>query len=215
MDLKALSDSVYGSDNELVNGEIYYQKSLYADGTPFYLGDEWLKGSVKVNGKIHDNLFLKYNIETDQLILKASTKNGTTNAIVLNAPFIDYFYLRDNLFENSTHLENIELKSQYFHKIYEGDFIFLAIYKKTFVNDYNVKTPYGKYSNLTANHYILDSGGLVKISSKKSILAYSEGKEKDIKKYLKSERVKFKKMNDSQWHDLMEYIDNLNASPTQ
>jgi len=203
------SDSVYGSHHELVNGEIYYQSNLYAEGNPFYLSDDWVTGSVVVNGKTHENVSLKYNIVTDQLILRPTIKNGMSTIIVLNTPFVESFSLADNHFENAENLGSSIIKSNFVHDIYSDSFRFLATYKVNFVKEYNEKTPYGKYSRVISSYFILDNGSITKITSKKALSQYFEPYKKEIKKHMKKMKFRFKKANAMQWKELMSFIDGL------
>ena len=207
--LKKTADSVYGSSHELVNGELYYQSNLYAKGSPFYRSNDWLKGSVSINGTKHQNVFLKYNIETDQLILRPSLKNGMSTAIVLNTPFVESFYLLNNLFINSEQYKSKELKSAFVQEIYKGDFSFLASYKVLFITDYNDKSPYGRYSDVSKNYFIFQNGNVTKIASKKALTEYFEANKKDVRKLIKKEKIRFKKANPGQWRSLMKSIDEL------
>ncbi|PLW99334.1 MAG: hypothetical protein C0591_02975, partial [Marinilabiliales bacterium] len=55
-DLKSLiiqTDSLLGADDELVNGKIYIQENLLAEGHPFFLSPNWQPGNVVINGKKH------------------------------------------------------------------------------------------------------------------------------------------------------------------
>lgn len=207
--LKKQADSVYGTSHELVNGEIYYQSNLYAKGNPFFLSNDWLEGSVLINGTEYKNVFLKYNIETDQLILRPTLKNGMSTAIVLNSSFVESFLLADNLFINSEPFGSKELKSVFVNQIYNGSFSFLASYKVIFISDYKEKTPYGKYSDMAKSYFIYDKGELIKIASKKALFGYFETYKKDIKKFMKKEKIRYKKANPSQWKGLMKFIDDL------
>lgn len=207
--LKKKADSTYGSSHELVNGELYYQSNLYAKGTPFYLSNDWIKGSVLINGTEHLDVFLKYNIETDQLILRPVLKNGMSTAIVLNSSFVDSFFLLDNYFVNSEYFGLNELKSTFVNEIYKGNFSFLASYKVIFVTDYNEKTPYGKYTDLSKSYFIYKDGNVTKIASKKALTQYFEVYKKDVKKLMKKEKIRYKKAKPGQWNSLMKSIDEL------
>jgi len=203
------SDSVYGSHHELVNGEIYYQPNLYAEGNPFFLSDDWVIGSVMINGKEHNNVSLKYNIATDQLILRSTLKNGMSTVIVLNPPFVESFTMADNHFENAENLGSSVIKSNFVHDIYSGSFRFLATYKVIFVKEYNEKTPYGKFSRVIRTYFILDKDSVTKISTKKGLTQYFEPDKKEIKKHMKKMKFRFKKANAMQWNELMSFIDAL------
>ena len=128
---------------------------------------------------------------------------------VLNAPFVESFKLKDHLFINTRSFASEKLKSTFANEVYKGSFSFLASYKVVFVNDYNVKTPYGKYSDITSSYFIYTGNGIVKISSKKALLDYFEPYKKEIKIYMKKDKMRFNKANSKQWQGLMKIIDDL------
>lgn len=203
------ADSAYGSHHELVNGKLYYRANLYALGTPFYLSDDWVDGTVWINGKQYNKVALKYNIETDQLIMRPTIKNGMTMAIVLNSPFVEAFTLKDHLFVNADGFKSEDLKSEFINVVYKGTFEFLATYRVTFVTDYNTKTPYGRYSAISNSYFIYAGEDLVKIPSKKVLLDYFEAYKKEIRKFMKKKKMRFNKANSGQWNGLMKSIDEL------
>jgi len=203
------TDSILGADDELINGVIYIQENLFASGHPFFLNSEWIKGSITVNGKKHDGLFIKYNINTDELIIRAERKRGGTPVITLNNEFIDNFYLGDRYFVNSMNFEVKGIQTDFVEQLYFGSFAFYVSYSKLFNNDYNNKTPYGSYAKTTASYYLMQNDVITNIASKKALFNYFEPYKKDIKKFMKRNKIKYNKASSSQLYDLMQYCDQL------
>ncbi len=210
--LVALSDSAYGLDTELVNGPIYYQKNLYAQGTPFYGSSEWKTGSVTVNGRSHPGNLLKYNIETDKLILLASLRSGLSTSIILDPEHVEEFYLGNQHFIPAEDISNEMIRTDYVHEVYSGNIILVASYRKNFINDYNTKTPYGKYSDRQSTYFISLGGTVTRINNKKNLLSLFEAHKREIHRYMKQQKFKFRKADSLQWHDLMAFCDNLENS---
>ena len=203
------ADSILGADDELINGVIYIQENLFASGHPFFLNPEWKEGSVTVNGEKHDGLFLKYNINTDELILRAERKRGGTPVITLNNEFIDNFYMGDRYYVNSMSFEVKGIQTDFVEQVYLGSFTFYVSYSKLFKNDYNNKTPYGSYAKTTASYFLLQNSIITNIASKKALFNYFEPYKKDIKKFMKRNKIKYKKTSSGQLRDLMQYCDQL------
>lgn len=213
--IKHKSDSVYGLDFELVNGPIYYQKNLFALGDPFFGSSDWFDGQVRINGILHTGLKLKYNIELDQLIMLVTLKSGLATTIIMNEKHVVSFSLEQQHFISTSSITANDIKAVYVHEIYQGSFTLLASYKKNFINDYNTKTPYGKYSDRQSTYFIEENGVVTKIGNKKTLLTYFESVKKEISKYMKKNGFKFKKANSRQWHSLMLYCDELINSSSQ
>ncbi|MCB2208448.1 MAG: hypothetical protein KQH67_09130 [Bacteroidetes bacterium] len=212
LELKRLSDSAYGSDHELINGRIYYQNNPYAKGTPLFISSDWLPGTVTINQRLYENLELKYNIEIDKLILKATQRSGMTSAIILNPFLIDAFTLANNDFVNARQFPDSLFAADFVQIIYSGNILFLATYSKSFQKDFSGKTPYGKYPKEIAVYSICQNQVLTDITSKKALLTYFEIHKKEIKKFLKQRRFKFKKASPSEWHKIIEFCDQLTSS---
>ena len=203
------ADSILGADDELINGVIYIQENLFASGHPFFQSSEWQSGSVTVNGEKHDGLFLKYNINTDELILRAERKRGGTPVITLNNEFIDDFYMGDRYFVNSMSFEVKGIQTDFVEQVYLGSFAFYVSYLKLFKNDYNNKTPYGSYAKTTVSYYLLQNDVITNIASKKALFNHFEPYKKDIKKFMKRNKIKYNKASSGQLRDLMQYCDQL------
>lgn len=207
--LVSQTDSLLGADDELINGKIYIQENLLADGSPFFLNSEWMKGGVMVNGIKHNALFLKYNIYTDELILKAERKRGEGASVIsLNNEFVESFNLDDRLFVNSMNFKVKGIQTDFVELLYEGSFMFFVSYSKSYNNDYNLKTPYGSYGKTATSYFILQNGKLNYISSKKALFNYFEPFKKQIKKFMKKYKIKYAKASYEQLHNLMQYCDN-------
>lgn len=203
------TEQVLGSDDELVNGEIYYQENFNAEGYPFLDSDEWRTSDLTINGKLHADQRLKYNIETDKIVAVIEQKNGATYSILLNTDYIDSFSFGNRLFINNNHIKISEAKSDFLEEIYKGNFAFYSTYKKMFVNEYTNKTPYGKYSKTTSSYFLLDGSGSHKISSKKLLLKHFEPHKKEIGKFMSKNDIKYKKATVNQLKQLMEYCNEL------
>ncbi len=205
------ADSILGADDELINGVIYIQENLFASGHPFFLNSEWQEGSITVNSEKHDGLFLKYNINTDELILRAERKRGGTPVITLNNEFINIFYIGDKYFVNSMSFDVKGIQTDFVEQVYLGSFAFYVSYSKLFNNDYNNKTPYGSYAKTTVSYYLLQNDVITNIASKKALFKYFEPHKKDIKKFMKRNKIKYNKASSGQLRDLMHYCDQLST----
>jgi hypothetical protein len=214
-DLKTLllqTDTLLGADDELINGKIYIQKYMLAEGHPFFFTPQWQNGSVKVNGTEYNKLLMKYNIYTDELLLRAETVNGGTSVISLNNEFIESFHLGGKHFINAMHFEVKGIQTDFVEFLYKGSFVFFVSYTKLYNNDYNIKTPYGSYGKTKTSYFLMQKNELREISSKKALLKYFENQKKQIKKYMKKHKIKYAKASDVQLHELMEYIDQLSPA---
>ncbi len=99
-------------------------------GHPYFADGKWQNGTLIIKGKEYRNVSLKYNIETDQLILHTRINSSDFVNIILNKELINSFYLNSQYFINlSKWLPNQE-KSGYFELLYNKGFTFMLHYYK-------------------------------------------------------------------------------------
>ena len=69
-------NQVYGVDHRLVSGSFYYgPKRGSITGHPFLINNEWKQGSVTSGNLNFKNLWLKFDIETNKLILRYTSND--------------------------------------------------------------------------------------------------------------------------------------------
>ncbi|RLD32722.1 MAG: hypothetical protein DRI72_06495, partial [Bacteroidetes bacterium] len=143
------------------------------------------------------------------LILKAARHRGGTVVISLNNEFVDNFRLGDRYFVNATDFRVKGLQTDFVELLYHGNFDFFVGYVKLFNSNYSSKAPYGYYGKTISFYYILQDGRLTRINAKKSLLGYFEPYKKEIKRFMKKNKIKYGKASYTQLHALMHYCDNL------
>jgi len=206
------SNEVYGPDDLLVNGELYTKSFLRAKSHPFFLDNKWSKGKLFIKEKCYDNIEIRIDVETDALILKAKTKIHEY-PLRLNQKMIDSFYIQNSFFINSTHL-NLEKNYSsraYVELVYHGNFKSIIQYEKSFVASFTNTTPYGYYSQLGSDIYISKDGKLYYVSTKKRLLQFFKPYKNEINKYLRIQKINYKKMNSQELHNLFKYCDEISS----
>lgn len=207
--LLAYSSEIYGTNDVLVNGWKYFPEHYNASGNPYFMDEEWMTGQVSIQGKTFENVELLYDVVNDELILRQKLNNGSLVFVMLNKDFISSFTLTDHHFVNSKELGSPALKSGFYEMVYDGELRFLIRYDKTFVNQYTAQSPHGSFSNQRAANYILHNGRVTRISSKRSLLNYFSAHKKQIRSFLRENRINYKKASTDELHQLMTYCDQL------
>lgn len=200
---------VYGSDEALVNGFAYTQSNVNADGNPYFQNDVFSHASLSISDKIFEVESFKYDIANDKLILLVTLKSGAKFPIQLNNEFIQQFdFFQGNFYPASKFFQANEVKG-FVDLVYSGSFIFVTKYKKEFVKMYSKVDPFGKYSETQINHYLIRDGSAKRIKSKKNLLDSFAPFQKDISRYMKSNKIKFRKATHQQLAQLLSYCDEL------
>jgi hypothetical protein len=202
-------EKIYGADDLLINGVIFFPRSPLIEGHPYFQSDEWLPGEIFIRGRSFKNMEIKYNLEIDHLILNAFFQGGANVKIVLNTTVIDSFYIGDHFFMNRVRLLPGESATTFYEVVYCGDFLLLSKYAKEYIPKYSVSHPYGNYSKQYTTHYILKQGALTAINSKRSLLTFFEPYKEEIKRFMKKNHLRFKKSDGKQMKQLMTFIGSM------
>jgi hypothetical protein len=210
--LVAYTDSDYGSDDMLINGRIYVPLHSLAEGHPYFQTIDWILGHVFVRGKTFEDVKLKFDIELDEFILYIEDKYGRKNYLVLNHHYVDSVAMGKYLFVNTATLPEVGRDIGYAERVYNSDLIFLVKYNKDFKKQYSESKPYGEYSKQNSDRYIAERGRLVKVTTRNSFLNYFEAHKKELKRYMKKQKINYKKANSGELHNLLNYCHALRTN---
>lgn len=207
--LKKYSESKYGTSDLLVNGWKYFPDHFNADGNPYFDNMDWETGSIETTLGNFDDLLLRFNIQMDELILQEILQNGQTAFVMFNPDFLKSFSFGGHHFVNAdVYYKHVGLDG-YVEVIYSGKLKYLAKHRKMFVANYTASNPQGSISGQNTNYYLLIGGQTQKISSKRNLLKIFPAHKKEINRFLKKEKIRFKKAENNDLTKLMAYLDNL------
>jgi hypothetical protein len=198
----------YGTDDELINGLIYLPQNPNAKGNQFFVSDDYLKGKIYKQGVLFDDQLLKYDIENDELVLHGKVNKSYID-ILLHKSHIDSFLIADRFFINSTHLFSIDTLNKFFELIYRNNSSFLIEYYKEFRTDYNEKTPHGRYTSAKKRYFIFENNELFEVTRKSKFLRFFRQDKRDIRKFMKKNKIRYKKAQQTELKRLMEYCNGI------
>lgn len=211
-ELYKIAESRYPINDEYINGFIYPVPKIRILGDPYFNSMDWSTGTLFINGKTYSNIFMRYDIIIDELIIKVKTELSVERLIAINKSQVDSFLIGSSLFVNSRNLFPDENKNTYYEKIYQGRLSLYRQFQKTFIEMYNSSSPEGKFSTQKSYSYIFSNQKLTGVNNTKSFFACFHKVEHDkIKKFLKSRNISYKKMTVPQMIDLMDFC-NSNIS---
>lgn len=205
------TEKLYGTDDIVVNGRSYIPDHFNAKGNPYFFSDKFTKNTLIIDGKKYDRQEVLYNIEIEKLILKTTLNNGEEVLLVLNPDFIDAFYLEEHHFVNVVKIYSESKFSGFVEQVYEGNFSVVIRHQKSFVSQYTANNPNGFYSGTKSVNYILQNGELNKLFTKKALLEYFSAHKKEIKKFIRQNKIKYKQGNAIQLNKLFTYCDDISS----
>jgi len=195
-----------GADNLLINGRSYTPSNLKAEGHPYFQTKDWKPGIVYLNGNTFSVNHLKYNLSTYQLIIKQERPNGTSQEIILSDLLVDSFQIEEHLFVNRDLILPEKEISSYLEKIYAEKRSFYRIQKKV-LNPISNNKPYGQFIHLKDVFFLLSEKQYHKVTNKKEFWTCFPDHKTTIKKYLKDQSLKWKKMTKNQFSQLLKFCD--------
>ncbi len=210
--LKTQTNLIYGSDDKLINGPIYLPEHYNAMGSPFFFSDVWTTDLLFIKGKEYSPEEIKYNIAKDRVVLHAGLNTNDRVMILLNNPVVDSFYIMNHFFINISHVLNKDTNLGFYELVYRNEYRFLVKHHKEFLKDYSEDMPHGKYTNDITSYYIFSNGILTSIPNQRSLLRFFKPYKKEIRKFIKSKKIKFRKANTIELYTLMDYITKLTTA---
>jgi hypothetical protein len=190
----------------LLNGRIWHNQYSKVTGDQFFLGNIFFKGSVTFDGRKFDNLDLKYDIYNDDLILSIESYP----VIMVNKEMVDSFSLVVG--KRIIHIINAGSDTSnvvrgYVNVLYNGPSSLYAKYTKKI----QPLGDDGKYDLFVEEHlvYLRKGTEMVRVDGKRKLFNLLDDKKKEVREYLKSNRLKVRQKDPGTFIPLLEYYDSL------
>lgn len=200
-------DQMYGLDVVLTNGRKYFPDSNPVVGHPFWRNNDFFLGDITISGKTYFSRKLKYDLNKQDFILFYRNLNGQDEQIILPNAEIDSVRTTGYLFIPN---RNQEIRQRFVQLLYSGKLsCYIGWHKELEFNTTGVTTGY-KYNKESRTYYLVRNDQVHRFTNKSSFLKIFSGHEKNnIRRYLKSSNIKFRKIDDYQLRNLLEYSDKL------
>ena len=190
----------------LLNGRIWRNQYSKVTGNQFFLTDNYIKGSVTFNGRRFDNLDLKYDIYSDELILSI----GSHPVIFLNKEMTDSFSLGSG---NRTYYiinagtDTMNVLKGFVNLLYKGP---SALYVK-YIKKIQPQADEGKYDLFYQEHvvYLRKDSGIVLVKGKRKLFKLLEDKKKEIRDYLKTAGIRVSQKDPFTFIPLLQFYDSI------
>lgn len=200
---------IIGFNDVLINGYLYIPPSKKIEGHPYFGENRWNPGTIYINGHTFRNKLIKYNLQKNDIILKANFGKNNYKLIRINILPVDSFRMNGRIFvQSSIYTKNIN-KPVFYEKIHDGEYKFVRQYSKRFIGTYEWSSPQGKFSETKEEKFIIRDHNINKINSKRAFLRFfPRNKRKKIRKFLRDNDIDFNKANTGQLSELANYCFN-------
>ena len=209
--LDSLYVSATGTENAYINGHDYYPYHFRSKYKPILYQDQECTASLTVNGRQYDNLVLKYDTFTDEVIFPEidNAYGQRVNQISINKTVIDsviFFFRNDTIKFKYLSREDVgeELSPGFYEVAYDGKTRLLirhrsAMHQRNGVDEYfyspvnYVKTPAG-YQRMRSNNRFTEQFGAGAPVMKRILTQYRV----NLRKATKNQIINVLKSYDSQ-----------------
>jgi len=203
--------SNYSYYNDLLYGVVYEPVNYNSIGHPFYLKDKIYQANLHFDGNTYKNVSLKYDLYNQKIVLYQDYNSSKYRFIELNINLVDSFELIDensnvHYFLPQSAFKNLNSNIKFVELIYKNKICYIVGRKKTFTElAQELKNKfYEKNSN-----YIIIHNNLILIDSKGDILNVFEDHKKDIKRFIRRNKIKIKEIKSTDLLRIIKYYESL------
>ena len=199
----------YGIDQELMNGFLMEVKNQNATGHPYLLDYYSNEGSLIYRGKHYSNLFLRYDIY-DQEVLLIYRADSTEYKLHLHKEFITEFTVGKKKFIKETFGTRNE--ARFYQVIGEDLPVKLVRFRqKGLTNIYANNSDSKRYSENNKT-YILLHDDLIEVNGNRSFTRnFSSTGKTAIRKYFRENNIRINQATDYEMEELIAYINTLST----
>ena len=187
-----LVNNAFGQDQELVNGRQYYNRHPRSMGHPYLLQGWVHQGSVTLRGKVYDNIWLKYDIESQQVEVEYRTMSGGDNQVVLVNDRVDEFSI-ENYYFKQMKLEPELSQIQFYQVLGGGPMVWYIRWEKKLVPVSGDSRFIEEYTQ-SKRHYLVDlDGNLYTFHNDRSFVQlFPRETQKDMKRLIRANHLQIR-----------------------
>jgi hypothetical protein len=188
---KFIYDAERGDESGIYNGILYYSYSSRIEGIPFFKSTEWQKGTVLFDNVFYKDIFMRYELVNDQLLVVRDTSSGVI--IALFSPRVKKF--------SFSGMEFIRLVKTDVHPAPENGFYRIMVKGKITALERSVKTIEEKIDvNVIerkflekVRYYMFKDGTYSSVSTKNHLLNACKDHKKEVQQFLSRNKLKYRR----------------------
>ncbi len=192
-----------GTNRLFYNGSEYIPSPFSKEGIPFFESATPFEGSVFYDGNLYEHVKMQYDLTKDQLVAEGPTPDIY---ISLLPERVEYFILNQHTFIHFLPDKTTAafMPSGYYEKLTTGKVILFAKREKKFQLSLNPEDK--SSSHIQYNHYFLQNGtGYYIIKDKKNLLQLLNDEKDQLKKYIRDNKINFKREYEKSIISLVRY----------
>jgi hypothetical protein len=192
----------------LYNGSDYKEYNQIDDEHPYFISDDWVLGTVEYYGEHFDNVPLLYDISSDLVITEnyySSNKMQLVNELLKAFTIQEHKFVR--LDRNAS--KNLNIKTGFYEMLYDGRLKVYSRITKTLQERISVSKIEAEFDQKT-RYFMYKNEVFYEVSSKASVLQVLGDKKHELKRFVKSNHIRFKKNKKNAIVAMANYYEELN-----
>jgi hypothetical protein len=178
-----------GQNLPVYNGIQHVGYPPLIQGSAYYKSNDWQKGSVLYDGVLYKDVFLKYDMLKDELIIR---QPSSLLGVILFSPRVYHFSLWNSTFTYKHKADSASIAEGFYEQLVMGKMSLLAK-RKEIIEETIINTELFRKFVHNDQYYVMKADRYYAIKNQKDMLHLLGEKKKEIQKYLKKNKVKFKK----------------------
>ena len=206
---KLQSKELYSISKDIVNGTKWIYRKQYR-GNPFIAEHYWPTADLRYKGMSYSGFQINYDLYLDDFIL-LYTDNNNKKYIVLSKEYLESFSYTDTVSHQEHFYEYFRIPGttgkELYEKVYDGRTSFIIRPDCAISDDPSDSFP-GEY--IRSYHYFIKvEGKYERIHSKKTLLNALDGNVREVKKFIRKNRLKINSRNPENIIPVLKYFDEI------
>lgn len=205
--LSVIYDSTFSIGEYPINGTLFYSRSNKFIH-PFFIDNDWRSAKIWSSDKVYNIEMVKYDIDKDYLV-HLYHRDSFAYPIYLNKESVKEFMISGHLFRYLNDFGKSfvhELNPGYYEILYDGPTKVCVRWEKVLILNNDTSDPV--YSQRI--YFFFKMNGIyIRVTDQKSFLNAFNDHSKELKIYMKKNKLRFSRNNYEVLSKLVEYYDNL------
>ena len=206
---QTLYQNVQSRNSLVYTGRGYYDAYSDVKGHQFFYDDYWELGNVTFDENTYKDIFLRYDINKDLLMIENFNSNGFMSPIKLYSPKVKTFELHGFKFIRLERDTVAGIREGFYNLLYDSDSIQVLIKRRKEIVKSNEINSVQEEFIVRDRIYIRLGGNFHRVRKRNSILKIMIDRKKDVKRYIKQNQYDFKNDPEMQIVDIVKYYDSL------
>jgi hypothetical protein len=190
-DFRRAYDRERGNQLAVFNGVQHYPYSPTIEGIAYFQADEWKRGSVVFSDILYEDIFMKYDLVTDQLIVTPNYDGGLFMSLF--SPRVKEFTFDGNRFVRLTREStNGELSDGFYQVLSTGKVIAIAKTQK-FIEEKVDITGISRWFEIKTRYYLVKDGKYKIIRSKNDLTNLLKEHRREVNQALSNLKLRYRK----------------------